>query len=286
MKGKDAILLTLIFLLILVFALYLFFRVFRINFALGNVLHVKINTVIDDERMPAIAQWIYETIDSDKANRIKAVFVEINSPGGSAASSEEIYQALRYARRKGKKVIAYIHSIGTSGGYYIASAANKIIANPTALTGSIGAILMIPDIVDLSNKLGVKWDIYKSGENKDITQPFRRRTEKDSLLLTELAKDIWKVFLERVAESRGKKVDDLLPIADGRIITAKEALNWNLVDTLGTRWDALEILKREANIKKIRFVERKEKMGLLRRIIERNDALLEPSKLLIPKVYF
>ncbi len=286
MKGKDTILLILVFLLVLVFSLYLFFRVFRINFALGNVLYVKIDTVIDDEKMPAIAQWIYETIDSDKANRIKAVFVEINSPGGSAASSEEIHQALMYARRKGKKVIAYIHSIGASGGYYIACAANKIVANPTALTGSIGAILIIPDFVDLSNKVGVKWDIYKSGENKDLTQPFRRRTEKDSLLLTELAKDIWKVFLERVAESRGKKVDDILPIADGRILTAKEALNWNLVDTLGTRWDALEILKGEANIKKIRFVERKEKIGLLRRIIDMNDASLDPIKLLMPKVYF
>jgi signal peptide peptidase SppA, 36K type len=285
MKSKDILLLVLIFLFVLIFVLYLFFRVFRLTFVFGNVLYVKINTSIDDEEIPKLAQWVYEVLDSDKANRIKAVFVEINSPGGSAASSEEMHQALKYARSKGKKVIAYIHSVGASGGYYIASAADKIVANPTALTGSIGAIIMIPDLVELSGKLGVKWDIYKSGENKDLTQPFRRRTEKDSALLTELAKDIWKVFLERVAESRGKKVEELLPIADGRILTAQEALKWNLVDTLGTRREALDILKKEANIKKINFVERKKRTRLLQRLIE-GEQVINLKELLMPRAYF
>lgn len=286
MKDKDIWLLFLIFIIILAVIVFLFIRIASATFSFGNVLHVKIHTSIDDEKIPELAQWVYETIEKDKRNRIKAVFVDINSPGGSAASSEEMYQALQYAKKKGKKVIAYIHSIGASGGYYIASAADKIVANPTALTGSIGAIIILPDIVDLSNKLGVKWDIYKSGENKDLTQPFRKRTEKDSIILTELSKDIWKVFLERVAKSRGKKPEDLLPIADGRVLTASEALKWGLVDTLGTRYDALEILKKEANIKKVKFVKKKEKKRLLQRILEGEGTFNIIKEYLIPRVYF
>jgi len=130
MKGKDLLILVLVFLLVLVFALFVFVRVLRLNFLFGNTIYVKIDKPIDDNEIPKLAQWIYKVIDSDKANRIKAVFVEINSPGGSAASSEEMYQALKYAKSKGKKVIAYIHSIGASGGYYIASVADKIVAIP------------------------------------------------------------------------------------------------------------------------------------------------------------
>ncbi|MEO0214500.1 MAG: signal peptide peptidase SppA [candidate division WOR-3 bacterium] len=285
MKGKDVWMLFVVFIVILAVLIFHFVRIVAINFSFGNVLYVKIHTNIDDEKIPELAQWVYETVEKDKGNRIKAVFVDINSPGGSAASSEEMYQALQYAKKKGKKVIAYIHSIGASGGYYIASAADKIVANPTALTGSIGAIIIVPDIVDLSNKLGIKWDIYKSGENKDLTQPFRKRTEKDSILLTELSKDIWKVFLERVAKSRGKKPEDLLPIADGRVLTAPEALKWGLVDTLGTRYDALEILKKEAKVKKIRFIEKREKKRFLQRLLE-GEEVFNIKEYLMPRVYF
>ncbi len=286
MKDKGFVFLLILFILVLVVVVFLFIRIVQLNFAYGNVLHIKIDTSIDDDKIPKLAEWVYEKLEKDRG-RIKAVFVEINSPGGSAASSEEMYQALQFAKKKGKKVIAYIHSIGASGGYYIASAADKIVANPTALTGSIGAIIIVPDIVQLSHKLGVKWDIYKSGKNKDLTQPFRSRTEEDSVFLTELAKDIWKVFLERVAKSRKKSVDELMPIADGRILTAPEALKWGLVDTLGTRYQALQILKKEAKIKKIRFIEKKEKKRLLQRLIEGEGLeLINALDLLKPKVYF
>lgn len=285
MKDRDIWMLFVVFMVVLAVLIFIFVRIVAINFSFGNVLYVKIHTNIDDEKIPELAQWVYENLEKDKRNRIKAVFVDINSPGGSAASSEEMYQALQYAKKKGKKVIAYIHSIGASGGYYIASAADKIVANPTALTGSIGAIIILPDIVDLSNKLGIKWDIYKSGENKDLTQPFRKRTEKDSIILTELSKDIWKVFLERVAKSRGKKPEDLLPIADGRVLTAPEALKWGLVDTLGTRYDALEILKKEAKIKKIKFIEKREKRRFLQRLLE-GEEVFNIKEYLMPRVYF
>ncbi len=285
MKDRDIWILFVVFMVVLAVLIFIFVRIVAINFSFGNVLYVKIHTNIDDEKIPELAQWVYENLEKDKRNRIKAVFVDINSPGGSAASSEEMYQALQYAKKKGKKVIAYIHSIGASGGYYIASAADKIVANPTALTGSIGAIIILPDIVDLSNKLGIKWDIYKSGENKDLTQPFRKRTEKDSIILTELSKDIWKVFLERVAKSRGKKPEDLLPIADGRVLTAPEALKWGLVDTLGTRYDALEILKKEAKIKKIKFIEKREKRRFLQRLLE-GEEVFNIKEYLMPRVYF
>ena len=234
----------------------------------GNVLYVEIDGPIDDKRVPEVAEWIYTTLERDRFNRIKGVFVYINSPGGSAASSEEVYQALKAASKSGRKVVAYIHSIGASGGYFVASAADRIVANPAALTGSIGAIIVIPEITKLSEKLGVSWDIYKSGKNKDLTQPFKRRTEEDSVLLTELAKEIWRVFLKRVAEGRGKGEEDLLPIADGRLLTASEALKWGLVDTLGTKHTAVEILKRDLGLKKVRFVKKKKKKRLLQQILE------------------
>ncbi len=257
------------------------------GFTMGNVLYVEIDGNIDDKKIPEITEWAYKKLKDDKLNRIKGVFVYINSPGGSAASSEEMYQVLRFAHKKGKKVVAYIHSIGASGGYYIASGADKIVANPAALTGSIGAIIILPEVTELSKKLGVSWDIYKSGKNKDLTQPFRKRTPEDSVLLTELAKDIWKVFLKRVAESRGKKPEDLLPIADGRVLTAPQALEWGLVDTLGTKYDAVEILKKMAGIKKVRFIKKPKKQNLLKQIFENSSSISEMLEdWLIPRAYF
>ncbi len=253
----------------------------------GNVLYVEIDGNIDDKKIPELTDWVYDKLKGDRLNRIKGVFVYINSPGGSAASSEAMYQVLKYAERRGKKVVAYIHSVGASGGYYIASAADKIVANPAALTASIGAIIILPEVTELSRKMGVSWDIYKSGKNKDLTQPFRKRTEEDSVLLTELAKEIWKVFLNRVAESRGKKPEDLLPIADGRVMTAAQALEWGLVDTLGTKYDAIEVLKKIAGIKKVRFIKRPKKTSILKSIFGETSTLHEMVEdWLIPKAHF
>ena len=255
--------------------------------SLGNVLYVEIDGNIDDKKVPEITEWVYRKIKGDRLNRIKGVFVYINSPGGSAASSEAMYQVLKMARRDGKKVVAYIHSVGASGGYYIASAADKIVANPAALTASIGAIVIIPEITELSKKVGVSWDIYKSGKNKDLLQPFRKRTEEDSVLLTELAKEIWKVFLDRVAESRGKSPEELMPIADGRVLTAAQALEWGLVDTLGTKYDAVELLKKMTGLKKVRFIRRPKKTSLLRNLLGGTTTLNEiVEDWIIPKAHF
>ena len=255
--------------------------------SLGNVLYVEIDGNIDDRKIPEIADWAYEKLKGDRMNRIKGVFVYINSPGGSAASSETMYQVLKFAEKKGKKVVAYIHSIGASGGYYIASAADTIVANPAALTGSIGAIIILPEVTELSKKVGVSWDIYKSGKNKDLTQPFRKRTEEDSVLLTELAKEIWKVFLNRVAEGRGKKPEDLVEIADGRILTAEQALKWGLIDVLGTKYDAIEILKKMTGIKKVKLIKRPKKTNLLKQVFGTTARIGEMmDEWMLPKALF
>ncbi len=255
--------------------------------SMGNVLYVEIDGNIDDKKIPELTDWVYDRLKRDRFNRIKGVFVYINSPGGSAASSEAMYQVLKYAKKRGKKVVAYIHSVGASGGYYIASAADRIVANPAALTASIGAIIILPEVTELSKKMGVSWDIYKSGKNKDLTQPFRKRTEEDSVLLTELAKEIWKVFLSRVAESRGKRPEDLMPIADGRVMTAAQALEWGLVDTLGTKYDAVELLKKMTGVKKVRFIKRPKKASLLKSLFGETSVLHDMVEdWLIPKAHF
>lgn len=190
---------------------------------------------------------------------VKALVVRIDSPGGGVAASQEIYDAILNARKK-KKVVASMGSVAASGGYYIACAADRIVANPGTVTGSIGAIMHFSNVEELVKKVGLKSSVVKSGKFKDIGSPFRDMTEPEKQLIQDVIDDIYDQFLGAVSASRGIPKDDLRKVADGRILTGRQALKLRLVDENGDLDAAVESAAGLAGIKgKPEIVYSKEK---------------------------
>jgi len=173
---------------------------------------------------------------------IKAILLQINSPGGSAAASQEIYDELIRIREETEiPIVASFGDVAASGGYYIASAANHIVANPSTITGSIGVIIQSIKVFELLNQVGVEATIVKSGPYKDILSPFRETTAAELDILQSLVDEIFEEFLQVVGQGRDIPVDEVRALADGRIYTGTQALELNLVDSLGNYSDAIAI---------------------------------------------
>jgi len=162
----------------------------------------------------------------------KAVIVRIESPGGAVGASHEIYEALMRLRER-KPVIASMQNMAASGGYYIASAANTIFANPGTLTASIGVIVQAPDISKLMQWAQLDMNVLTAGERKDVLSPFRPMRDKERAEMKVLLDDIHEGFINAVAQGRKKPAEEILPWADGRILTGRQAKEVGLVDELG-----------------------------------------------------
>jgi len=177
--------------------------------------------------------------------RVKAVLLRVNSPGGGVAPSQEIYQALNELRTKhDKPVVVSMSTMAASGGYYISCAADSVLALPGTLTGSIGVILEFPDLQEVFRKVGIGMKTVKSGPHKDIGSPFRDMTESDRELLQSMVDDVYGQFVEVVVESRGLSEDSVRAIADGRVFSGRQALEAGLVDKMGSYHDALGVAGR------------------------------------------
>jgi protease-4 len=183
-----------------------------------------------------------------KDENIKAIIIRIDSPGGGVGPSQEIYREVRRTIEK-KKVVASLGSLAASGGYYVASAANKIVANPGTITGSIGVIMEFLRLENLLKKIGVSLEVLKSGEFKDLGSPHREMSEREKALITALILDVQKQFVDAVARGRGLSVEEVMEIADGRIFSGAQAKDLGLVDSLGNFQDALLLAKEMAGIK-------------------------------------
>lgn len=169
---------------------------------------------------------------------VKAVVLRIDSPGGAVGPSQEIYREVQRLKQK-KKVVASMGAVAASGGYYIAAAADKIVANPGTITGSIGVIVEFMNTQELFKKIGVKGTVIKSGKFKDTGSPLREMTEDEKKLLGDVVNDIHSQFVEAVAEGRKMKPEDVATIADGRIFSGAQAMRIGLVDQLGSLQDAI-----------------------------------------------
>lgn len=214
------------------------------DFAFGEKIGViPIEGTIRDSG-PIIAQLVKFARDDS----IRAIILRIDSPGGGVGPSQEIYREVMRTR-KTKKVIASMGGVAASGGYYIAAAADKIVANPGTITGSIGVIMEYVRVDELLKKLGVSLEVLKSGEFKDIGSPNRKMTEREEELIQGLLSDIRGQFVRAVAEGRGLSVKKVDEIADGRIMSGARAKELGLVDRLGNFRDAVELAKKMAGIK-------------------------------------
>ena len=191
---------------------------------------------------------ISQLVEFKKDGQIKAIILRVNSPGGGVAPSQEIYREVRKTVMS-KKVIASMGSLAASGGYYVASAADKIVANPGTLTGSIGVIMEFVQVEELLKKIGVGMEVIKSGEFKDIGSPHRKMSEREKELIRALILDVQKQFVEAVARGRNLPLDKVEEIADGRILSGAQSKELGLVDQLGNFEDAVDLAKSLAGIK-------------------------------------
>ena len=170
---------------------------------------------------------------------VKALVLRIDSPGGTVVAAQEIYAEI-LKLRENKVVLASMGNVAASGGYYIASATEEIVANPGTLTGSIGVISEYPNIEQLMKKVGLRSEVMKSGRFKDLGNPTREMTEEERQLLQDLIDNIHRQFIRDVALGRGRTVEEIEPLADGRVFTGEQAKENGLVDRLGNLQDALD----------------------------------------------
>ncbi|MDI6775739.1 MAG: signal peptide peptidase SppA [Syntrophales bacterium] len=195
------------------------------------------------------SQGVVEQLDEfTKDDRIKAVVLRIDSPGGGVAPSQEIYEAVFNLRKK-KRVVASMGSVAASGGYLIACAADKIVANPGTITGSISAVMHFANAEELLKKIGLKSSVIKSGKYKDIGSPVRAMTEDEKALIQGLVDDIYEQFLEVVIRERKISGEKLRRIADGRVFSGRQAQKLGLVDFLGDRGYAIRLAGEMSGIK-------------------------------------
>ncbi|MGH7825889.1 MAG: signal peptide peptidase SppA [Candidatus Binatia bacterium] len=178
---------------------------------------------------------------------IKAVVIRIDSPGGAVAPTQEIFGEIQKMKNK-KPLIASMGGMATSGGYYIASACDQIVANPGTLTGSIGVIMQLGNVEDLMKKIGVKSYSVKSGANKDIGSPFQPLSPEGKAILQSLVDNVHNQFVDAVAEARSMEEAEVRKLADGRVYSGAQAKELGLVDRLGSLQDAIELAAKRAGL--------------------------------------
>ncbi|WP_022668461.1 signal peptide peptidase SppA [Desulfospira joergensenii] len=177
--------------------------------------------------------------DFRKNENIKAIIIRIDSPGGGIGPSQEIYRELMKTRAS-KKVLASMGSVAASGGYYIASATQGIVANPGTITGSIGVIMEYANIMEIAKKIGISPVVIKSGEFKDMGSPLRELKENEKKILQDLVDELHLQFVNHAAKARDIKVEEMAKLADGRVYTGQTALALKLVDRLGNLDDTVQ----------------------------------------------
>ena len=213
---------------------------------------IPIEGIITDDR--EVLEQIRAFREDD---RIKGYVVAINSPGGSVGPSQSIYSELKKLRDDDDRpVIASIGGVGASGGYYIALGADSIFSLPGSLTGSIGVIMEIPEVRELMDKVGVDMRTIKSAEHKDVGSMWREMSPGDSAILNALVQDVYDQFVDVVATERKLTRAQLLPLADGRVLSGRQAFRGGLVDRMGNVQDAIAAAGRMAGLgsePKIRF---------------------------------
>ena len=177
-----------------------------------------------------------------KKSSVKAIVIRINSPGGTVAPAQEIYREIEKVRKK-KPVVSSMETVGASAAYYIASNSDRIVCSAGTITGSIGVIMMLPDIQKIIEKIGVDVSVIKAGKYKDIGTPVRPLTGEERSILQTFADSVHEQFIKDVAAGRKGKIEleKLRAIADGQFFTGEKAKELGLVDTIGNFYDAVKI---------------------------------------------
>ena len=239
---KHPVFFGMLILLILGMALYLSF--YKAGLNLGKAKSFSLRDKIGVVRVEGIisdSMEITEQLDEfGKDDSIAAVVLRVDSPGGGVAASQEIYDAV-IELKKTKKVVASMGSIAASGGLLVACAADKIVANPGTITGSISAIMQFANFEELLKKVGVKSSVVKSGQYKDIGSPLREMTPEEKVIVQDLVDDIYNQFIDVIVKDRKIPREKVVAISDGRVFSGRKAKELGLVDHLGDMNSAVKL---------------------------------------------
>lgn len=223
---------------------------------------VRVQGSIESPR--AIVDWVHKL---QRDSQVEGVLVRINSPGGLVAPSQEIHAALAQVD---KPVVVSMGQVAASGGYYVACGADRIVANPGTITGSIGVKANVPNVRELMERLGIRQQVIVSGQYKDAGSPTKPLTDKERRYFQNLVDNLFGQFVDAVAEGRDMEPGKVRKLADGRAFTGSQAKRKGLVDDLGGRHKARAILKEMCGItKRVSLVEGPQrKRSLLRVLLE------------------
>lgn len=229
----------------------------------GKVLLVDLSGVISSQETdgfipkPSMVATLKEELTrAAQDDKIKALVIRINSPGGTVTASDILYHELRtFKESKKVPVVASIMDVGASGGYYIASAADSILAHPSSVTGSIGVIMLTVNARGLLEKVGVEANTVTSGPRKDMGSPFRPMTQEERAIFQSVIDSFYHRFLQVVQEGRpALQAEQVKKLADGRIYSGEQAKAAGLVDGIGYLDEAIEAAKRRATLSEARVV--------------------------------
>src|SRR6266545_7500405 len=232
----------------------------------AKILLVDLSGVLQDEsvsfslgapppRVPLLARVREELEKAEKDDRIRAVIVKINSPGGTITASDILYREIvEFKARRKIPVTAVIMDVGASGGYYVALAADSIVVHPTSVTGSLGVVMLTVNAQGLMEKIGVAPLAIKSGSLKDAGSPFRALSTEERAIFQGMIDDMYGRFVKLIAQSRRIPEDRVRAFADGRIYTAEQAKALGLIDRIGYLDDAVDAAKKAARLEEARVV--------------------------------
>lgn len=222
-----------------------------------KILLLPIRGVISDNpeagllrtRPSTVQEAVSHLRKAEKDPLVKAVVLQLNSPGGSVTASDVLYNEIRrFKERTSRTVVAALMDVAASGAYYIALPADAIVAHPTTVTGSVGVIFIRPKVTGLMEKIGVGVEVSKSGQNKDIGSPFRATTPEEAVIFQAMTDQLAGRFVDLVRKHRGSDSAVLAAVSSARVYLAEEALNLKLVDRIGYMEDALAEARQRAEI--------------------------------------
>ncbi|WP_078555496.1 signal peptide peptidase SppA [Bacillus alkalicellulosilyticus] len=219
---------------------------------------------------------------------VDGILIRVNTPGGGVVESAEIHDKITEIQEEYEKPIyVSMGSMAASGGYYIAAPADKIIAHPSTITGSIGVIMQSINVAELAENIGIQEQVIKSGAHKDIMSMTREMTETEREIMQEMIEEVFDDFVEVIVQGRNMSETEVRRLGDGRIYTGKQALAEDLVDALGTRDDAIDMLMDDIGRGRLDVIRYEQSIGFnqlfgmtAQRFLSRNDDLLGINELM------
>lgn len=260
-----------------------------VYYAEGDIVDAAASNPMNTDQKQIVGSKVVEDLDRlANDDKVKAVVLRINSGGGSAYASEQMWRAIQLLKAK-KPVVVSMSGMAASGGYYMSCGADYIIAEPSTLTGSIGIFGMIPDASELlQKKLGLHFDVVKTNKASDFGAMGRGFNADESAAMQQFVNRGYKLFLKRVAEGRGMKVEEVDQIAQGRVWTGNQALKIKLVDRLGTLDDAIAEAAARAKVKEYAVIQSPEKTSWTEQLMAQTfkpDYLEQKLKVVLGEYY-